>query len=330
VYRLVDTGTALQQSGAWASAFTDATLYEVTSPVITDGTYTYFGGRTNTVTPYTYGLFRVRNSDRAVSSPVSVSTGNVKPRTAPAWGDSGGVRYLFLGSEASSSATPTGSRMYRTDVTNWGATPVQRNRDSGSPADDFNSDIVGPTYLASWSGGGAKSLYSGEKGLGYLHAVEAFGSTTSLPTLVGFPFRDATYSSGIEAGLIRDFVTGRVFWGDDDGDVFTVGNYTGAWVRHPTSGWNYQVLASYTGKAAVRNTSLYLSGVLWVPNAGGRLLAIDVNSGTGGQSVIRTYNLGTAALGEVLRDWNTGRVYVPAVDGRLYAVPDIADPTSPN
>jgi hypothetical protein len=54
---------------------------------------------------------------------------------------------------------------------------------------------------------------------------------------------------------------------------------------------------------------------------------VDVNNGAGGQTLFLTYNLGSAALGDISRDPITGRIYVASAAGRLHAFDAPADPT---
>jgi hypothetical protein len=53
---------------------------------------------------------------------------------------------------------------------------------------------------------------------------------------------------------------------------------------------------------------------------------LDVNNGAG-QTLLTTYGLGTTALSDVSRDFNTSRIYVGSAGGRLYAIQETADPT---
>jgi hypothetical protein len=56
------------------------------------------------------------------------------------------------------------------------------------------------------------------------------------------------------------------------------------------------------------------------------MFLLDVNTGAG-QSLLRTYTLGTVGLSDVSRDFNTSRIYVGTAGGRLYSITEMADPT---
>ena len=123
---------------------------------------------------------------------------------------------------------------------------------------------------------------------------------------------------------MRDFFKNRLFFGNDNGSVYTLGAYTGAW----SLGGNYWRLDA--GAGAVRTMPLYdFAGVLYAPTAAGRLLVINVDNGAGGQTLFQTFNLGALPLGDVSRDPDTLRIYVGSQAGRLYAIDPLSDPAGP-
>jgi hypothetical protein len=68
----------------------------------------------------------------------------------------------------------------------------------------------------------------------------------------------------------------------------------------------------------------------------GKVFCIDANTGTGAQSVIRTWDLkpgaSTYEVSDVSRDFSTTppRIWCAAQDGKIYSFPQETDPTSPN
>jgi outer membrane protein assembly factor BamB len=165
-------------------------------------------------------------------------------------------------------------------------------------------------------------LFVGEAN-GWMHGVKAAGTALEFLTQrPGFPFRDKV--SAIQGGAIMDFFTGRLFFGNAAGDLYTLKPFTGAWTLNST----YFRFAT-PGAAAIRTMPLYENGILYASNSAGRVFVLDANNGAGGQTLLRTFNLGTSALGDVSRDFTTNRIYVASSGGRLYSIPAITDPTVP-
>jgi hypothetical protein len=312
VYKLIDSGAGLAppSSGPWATPFIDSSnpptqrLAEVTSALISDQTNVYFGGLNSSFN----GIYKIQISDKTMPHrPISTSTRRIA--TAPSWSDASTGRSLFLASNAVAGA----SNIYRVHVPSW-VIDATYSRTSGPPADDCTTDFEAFTNLA------FDTLLVGETN-GYMHGIAGLGPPATFLEIPGYPFRDST--SPVRGGAVKDFFLDRVFYGNDNGSVYTLGAWTGAW----SLGVNYWRLDA--GVGAVRTMPLYdFNGVLYAATAAGRLLIIDVNNGAG-QTLLQTYHLGVLPLGDVSRDPSTLRIYVGSQAGRLYAVDPVLDPTAP-
>jgi hypothetical protein len=138
----------------------------------------------------------------------------------------------------------------------------------------------------------------------------------------GFPFSDGS-SAAIRGGAVVDVSTGRVFYGDASGNIYTVGMTPPPFVL----GTGYFLLP--TGGGPIESQPLYEAGILYASNKSGKVYCIDAHTGSG-QTLLRTFSLGTVALGDVSRDgFTTGLIYVGTAGGRMYAISPVPDPTAP-
>jgi hypothetical protein len=308
VYRLVDTGSSLTfaASGPWTTPFSSASLDEVSSPLISDGTYLYFGGVDNG----TNGIYRLSISPRALSAPVS--TGNFRVVTAPAWADGATTRYLYCGTFWSGGS----SHLYRVHVGNWVIEADYRDSSYTGSGSDMESDVVALVNVPT------DTLYVGELN-GFMHALPALGTAAEfIAPRPGFPFRDG-FAGEIRGGAVVDFATGRLIYGNGGGHLYTVKT---ALTGPPVLDTDYYRLS--TGAAAIRTMPLALGGMIYASNSAGRLFAVDAFRGAAPwQTVVMTWNLGTAALGDVSFDVGGFRVNVGSASGRFYSLPLSADPT---
>jgi hypothetical protein len=305
VYQLIDDGASLKQptSGAWSTAFndglshSDATLAEVTSAIITDGTNLYFAGR-NTSTGN--GVYRIVIASKSMPV-VPVSTAGGRVTTAPSWGDTWSGRMLFFGDP--------GGNLFRVSATTWGSVNASYN-------------MSGKSFEA-YINAGVAYVYEGDTG-GNLHQLNGFQTPATYTTRnAGFPFATPS-GSPIRGGAVVDFEKDRIFFGNDAGELYTVGPYTGLpWAP----GSNYWI---FNTGAAIRSMPLYQTyGIVYVGNAAGQLFIIDVNNGGGGQSLVRTYTFTSGvALGDISRDPRTKLIYVATAGGKLYAIAPVSDPSS--
>jgi hypothetical protein len=316
VHRLIDTGASLVPApGPWSTPFQIAgTLPEVTTPVVSDRTNVYFGGRSSAAG---YEAYAIDIATKTMMLSPATPLGSVRPSTAPAWWFDVTGTNLFWGSLATGAA-PAGSRLYRVQTSTWG-TVAQFNSATSPAAGDCTSDFLALANVTNSPWDPVPYLYVGEMN-GFMHAVDAVGTFTL--TRPGFPFRDAV--SAIRGGAVLDFWGNRLFYGNAAGSLYTLGTFAGAW----SLGTNYFRFATTGGP--IQTMPLYLEGVLYASNANGSLYVLDVNTGAG-QALIRTWNLGITAatndVGDVSRDFNTSRIYVGTSGGRLYSVPVTTDPT---
>jgi hypothetical protein len=313
IYKMVDTGAALVPAGGlWSTPFTHGSLLAVTSPVVTDGTNVYFAGQSG---PGTYGVYKVDIASKAMpaNSPLSIS--NVQVTSGFAWWNTPSGRYLYGASVASGGASYIG----RAVTSTWTLDAVFNSASMAVPPDDCTTDFASFVNVTNWFGDGAPYLYVGE-GNGYMHAVNA-GFTPALfgTQKTGFPFWDK--NSAIQGGAVVDFFTSRVFFGNAAGDLYTLGTFTGSWIQNT----NYFRFAT-PGGASIRTMPVFENGVLYASSSAGKVFVLDVNNGAG-QTLLRTYNLGPNALGDVSRDFTTSRIYVATAGGRLYSIATFADPT---
>lgn len=326
VYKLIDTGASLVMAPApWNTPFTQGSMKEVTSPVVSDRTSIYFAA--NRGNP-NYAVWQVDIATKTQTLSPAIGLNNIRPTTAPSWWIAPTGTYLFWGTPATNSATPTGSRLLRIRTTNWGNVDGEFNRLSAAgpaPPDpaanqDCTTDILALTNVTDTLLNSTVYLYCGEIN-GYMHAVNALGTFTQ--TRPGFPFRDK--NSAIRGAAVMDWVNGRLIFGNEAGDVYVLGNSTGTW----TLGTNYFRLAT-PGAAAIRTLPLYQQGLIYASNINGSMFVIDANGGAG-PAVVRTYNLGitvgTNDISDVSRDFGTNRIYVGTSGGRLYSIPQMTDPT---
>lgn len=314
VYRLVDTGAALVASPApWNTPFSDpGNLIAVTSPIQSDGTNIYFAGQCTSAP--TFGVFKVVISSKLQPSP-RLSIGGIRVSAGFAWWDAPAGRYLFGASEASGGASYIG----RAITSTWTADALFASASMNPPADDCTTSFVGLLNIGDSKVDPLVYLYGGELN-GWMHAVRATGTPAEFATQrPGFPFRDTV--SAVRGGAIVDWFTGRLFFGNDAGILYGMGTFTGAW----TNGTNY--LRLVTGSGAIQTMPLLYENVVYASNASGRLLLVDANTGAGAMNLFLTYNLSTAGLGDVSRDFNTGRIYVASAGGRLHSIDPTLDPT---
>jgi outer membrane protein assembly factor BamB len=314
VYKLIDDTAAKQLKALpigspWTtgaglpSPFVNAALTAVTSPLISDGTNLYFGGQG----PGGFGVYKVVIATKDFAPfHGPISTAGVEVSTAPSWWDTltGGVLYLASGS-------PNG-RIYRINTGNWSI-------DALFPA--ASGCVAHTTVIPAFPD--LLYLYIGELN-GRMHAVNAALTPADFLTQrPGFPFQDGS-SAAIRGAAVVDFPTGRVFYGDASGNLYTVG----ATPPPFTLGTGYFRLA--TGGGPIESMPLFSFGILYASNKSGKLYCLDANNGAGGQTLLRTFSLGTFALGDVSRDgWTTGLIFVGTAGGRMYAISPMVDPTLP-
>ncbi len=314
VIKLIDTGAALVAAPApWDTAFSDpGNVLAVTSPVISDGTNIYFAAQTSG-SP-TYGVYKVAIATKTVPDP-PLSIGNVPISSGFAWWTTLTGRYLYGASQASGGASYIGRAVTGT----WTLDAVFSGSAMNPPADDCTSDFLGYVNIMNFNADPTPYLFVGEAN-GWMHGVKAAGTALEFLTQrPGFPFRDKV--SAVQGGAIMDFFTGRLFYGNAAGDVYTLNSYPGSWVLN-TSYFRFAT----PGAAAIRTMPLFENGILYASNSAGRVFVLDVNNGAG-QTLLRAYNLGTLPLGDVSRDFTTNRIYVATLGGRLYSIPAMTDPT---
>jgi hypothetical protein len=229
--------------------------------------------------------------------------------TGFAWWDLAATRYLYGASRAVSGASFIGRAL----TSSW---TLPTAYPGGT------SDFIGNLNIANTNTEADFYVYAGEAN-GGMHAVKALGTDLEFATVSrpGYPFRDKT--SAIRTGAILDFPTGRVFFGNDAGDLYTLKPYPGAW----TLGTSFFRQAT-PDASPFRGMLLFDWGVLYGGNSTGKLYAVDVNtSAAGGTSIFMTFNLGTTGLADIARDPITGRLYVATAGGRLYSFEEVIDPT---
>ncbi len=313
VYRLVDSGAglAVPASGPWTTPFFDAAnLDEVTSAIISDGVNLYFGGRDGGQN----GVYRLSIATKTLVGG-RLSTTNQRVGTAPAYADGATTRYLYCGTTVAGGT----SHLYRIHVNNWVLDADFRNTSYAADAGDMSSDVVAYANVP------VDVLYVGETN-GRMHALPALGTALEFAAPVtGFPFRDAS-SAAIRGGAYREFSPGsRLIYGDAAGNLYTL---NGTLPATPVLNTDYFRLS--TGASAIQSMPLSQGGIVYAANASGQVFVVDANTGTAPpQAVLLTWNLGTSALGDVSRDFSTGRIYVGTAGGRLYSVPETSDPTVP-
>jgi outer membrane protein assembly factor BamB len=314
VYKLIDDTAAKQLKALpigspWTtgaglpSPFVNAALTAVTSPLISDGTNLYFGGQG----PAGFGVYKVVIATKDFAPfHGPISTAGVEVSTSPSWWDTLTGRFLYL-----ASGSPNG-RIYRINTGNWSI-------DALFPA---ASGCVALTNVIP-AFPDLLYLYVGELN-GRMHAVNAASTPADFLTQrPGFPFQDGS-SAAIRGGAVVDFFTGRVFYGDASGNLYTVGATPPPFAL----GTGYFRLA--TGGGPIESMPLFSLGILYASNRSGKLYCIDVDNGAGGQTLLRTFSLGTLALGDVARDgWTTGLIFVGTAGGRMYAISPMVDPTLP-
>ncbi len=310
LYKLIDTGAALVPAPPpWDTPFTRNPLRAITSPVLSDLTNVYFGGEHGAAN----ALYKVEIASKTLPSGV-ISTAQRRIATAPSWADTATGRFVYMASGVQGGR----SNIYRIDAASWTLDATFTDTSLNPPSNDCTSDFVAITNVP------ISYLYVGETN-GYMHSLTATGTPAQfLVPEPGYPFRDAS-SAAVRGGAVWEITRGRLFYGDDAGAVYTLVNsaYSGGWIL----GTNYfRFVTPFAGP--IPAMPLYLDGVIYAADATGHLHAIDADTGAG-QALIRTFTLGLVALGDVSRDFNTGRIYVGTAGGRLYAVPDIVDPTGP-
>jgi hypothetical protein len=316
VFKLIDTGSALAAAPApWDTPYSDpGNLLAVTSPVISDGTNVYFAGQSSG-TP-TFAVYKVAIATKTVPNP-ALSIGGVRISSGFAWWNSPTGRYLYGATQASGGNSYIGRALTST----WTLDALFSGPAMNPPADDCTTDLLGYVNVMNFVGDATAYLYVGEAN-GYMHGVNAAGTALQFLTQrAGFPFRDKV--SAIQGGAVMDFFTGRLFFGNAAGDLYTLKTSTGTW----TLNTNYFRFAT-PGGAAIRTMPLFESGMLYASNSAGQVFVLDANNGAGGQTLVRTYNLGTSPLGDISRDFTTSRIYVATAGGRLYSIPTMADPTA--
>ncbi len=311
VYKLIDdtaakqlrpaTGT-LWESGGLPSPFTHTSLTAVTSPLISDGTNLYFGGQG----PSGTGVYKVVIATKAFALDLSlipqdpIPTAGVEVATAPTWWDNQlGTRWVYFASG------PPGGTIYRINTNSWMIEGLHPASSGCVAITNVMYSIPDPTPY----------LYVGELN-GRMNAVKAAGTVGDFSVQrTGFPFSS---SGAIRGGAIVDFYTNRVFFGNASGNIYTLGG-----VVTPA------VIA--TGGGPIETMPLYQEGILYVSNKGGKVYCVDTNTSAGGQFLLRTYNFGTNALGDISRDgFSTGLLHVGTSGGRTYAIPPMIDPTVPH
>ena len=317
VFKLIDDTAAKQLralpiGSPWTtgtgqpSPFTNASLTAVTSPITTDGTNLYFGGQG----PAGFGVYKVVIATKSFAPfQGPISTAGVEVSTAPSWWDALTGRFLYL-----ASGSPNG-RIYRINTGSWSIDALLPAAAGCVAITNVMVSVVDPLLY----------LYVGELN-GRMHAVNAALTPADFLTQrPGFPFQDGS-SAAIRGGAVIDFDTNRVFYGDASGNVYTLGT-----TPPPFAGWaqgtSYFRLA--TGGGPIESMPLFKDGILYASNKSGKVYCVDANNGAG-QTLLRTFSLGTFALSDVSRDgFMTGLIYVGTAGGRMYAISPIPDPTLP-
>jgi hypothetical protein len=311
IYKLVDTGGSLIPAAfPWDTPFSLGGGTEVTSAVVSDQSNIYFGGRSGV----TNGIYKVRISDKTMPL-AALSTATRRVSTAPSWSDSTTGRSLFL----ASNAVTNRSNIYRVNVPTWSIDATFTDTTNGSIADDCTTNFVAITNLP------LDILYVGEMN-GWMHGIAALGANNTFLEAAGYPFRDTPAAPGavpIQGGAVYDFLTRRLFFGNDAGSLYMLIGYTApSW----SLGTDYYRTTPVAG-VPIRTMPLFQSGVLYASNTAGQLFVLDANNGLGGQTLLRTWNMSNTALSDVSRDATTGRIYVGTATGRVLSVPATADPT---
>ncbi len=303
VYKLVDSGGGTLTAAAnWSPYVTNSQLDSVTSSVISDQNYIYFGGYDVQGAGNAYGFYRIPCVN---PSPFPAPTLTLTPvSSSPSWVDTINGRMVW---------TAGSNRIYRVSTVSWGVDA------SYAPGTTFTA----PTSIP------IDTIYEGGQN-GVMYGLVPYGDPNTVTPATGFPFNPSS-GSAISGGAGWDSLKSRLIFGNDLGQIYTL-NVTlgGAW-NLGTTYWR-----STTTGGAIQTTPLVQDGVMYVSNTTGKVYVFDFYNGYVGppygenlnQTLLVTWNFGSGALGDLSREAVlTGRLYVGTTGGKLYAFWPTPDPT---
>jgi hypothetical protein len=264
---------------------------EITSAVIPDGENIYFGGMDG-ANPKIYGYVV------ATQAQLFAVDGSASGRVTatPSWAEIGGIKYLFLGSDAPN------PRVFRVNVPGK-AIDLQNT----SPTDHVRA----PT--AYWDWAGTTALFVGDYA-GRMQGV----SPTTFTNLSGFPALPSYEPSSITSLASILWLGGpniRLLYGDMGG-YFYDRNFDGTHYD-PPDGPPYPLqLGSGT---PIESSPLPGIAGIYIGNNNGQVFVISETL----RSVIKTYSFGNnVRIGPLSYDQDHSRVLVPTDKGKIYYLDD--------
>jgi hypothetical protein len=289
IYKRIDDGSSfVVPASPWDTPFSDASVTQITTAVMTDGTNLYFGGVDNTGTPRIYAV--EISTKNIVTNVEAAST----LRAVPSWARVDGQTYLYMASDAAGGV----AHVYRVDIPD--AAAVMDN------TTNKQNDIVAPTTLVSGR------LHVGDVA-GKMHGVDA--DSTDFVDLTGWPYVSES-GAAIRGGAYVHAATTRVYYGDASG-YFYVLTPDGSLVSS-----DYPIQPD--GTTPISSAPLVGDGVICFGNEDGKVFFVDESTA----QLIRIYDFGNGVrIGDIARDFSTGRYLIGTSTGRLYCIEPESDPT---
>lgn len=198
-------------------------------------------------------------------------------------------------------------------IANYGDGRIYRINTSLPAVDADSPAPTAPVQAAPYPafGGG---LFVGDLS-GTIHGID---QTTMLP-LAGWPVQPN--ANPMRCNVWQDFFNGRLFWGNEVGELFGYDMAGSALPGYPSVPM---------GPTPIRGGGSVLLGVLYVTNSTGRLVAIDASSGLA-TPFPDNYRFGdTIGLSRMGFDWTVGRMMIATTGGKWVVVDRVADPTPGN
>lgn len=258
LYRLSDTGAALALTWSVNLVSFAPDCVEVTSPVVSDGTRVYFGGRQDAVP--TYRMYSVADSAAAPTGwawtflPVTATA----MRSSPSLGTMGGTSFLYAAS----------------DMTGGAAHVYKLTASTGAISQDNSTskahDIKAPITLGGISAFTMRAVV-GDYG-GRMHMVDA--DTSTFLDYSGFPYLWPGHALGavsIQASALFDWVEELTYYGDSDGHIFVITESPALYGTYPKQ---------FEAGQAITAAPLYEGLYIYTGNANGKVFVITKTDGT--------------------------------------------------
>jgi hypothetical protein len=311
VYRLIDTGSALNTDASWGSGSSTGYGCGCTpvSPLGMDGTNLYFTG-TISGTAYVFDISQSAGVT-ATNYPKSLGAVTLTAAEPALWVGSDTYTYLFAG---------LSGHFYK-----WSFNTGSLTTDNTSPTGTVNGRI---SIISN------KVYGNDNAGTLWVLNPTTFSSTY-------WSYHDNTNhmncsvgtSCASTGGLYVDWLIGaRAFYGDGDGHLYGSYNSAGSTGAQTNAGFPYQPGGMGTSDV-FGSAPLYNAGILVAGTTLGTVYVIDTNNGTTGPAKIQTYRLGASTkISGIGYDNNTSSYLISTSDptgkdGKLFYIAASTDPT---